>query len=131
MKALAWLLALANLLALAWWQGWLERWMPSGREPARVAGQVAPERLRVVPQERFEATLAIARGPCLEVGPLDDAALQRVAAWGGGLTDAKGELDRPSYRVRFAMTLARDELDARRSQLAGLAGREPTDCTPR
>lgn len=125
------MLALANLLALAWWQGWLDRWIASGREPARIADQVAPERLRVVPQERFEATLAIVRGPCLEVGPLEDVALQRVAAWGSGLTDAKGEIDRPSYRVRFAATLSGEELDARRAQLAGLAGREPSDCAVR
>jgi len=131
MKALAWVLVLANLLALAWWQGWLERWLPSGREPGRVTQQIAPERLRVVPQERFDAAVAILRGPCLEVGPLDDVALQRVAAWGGGLTDARGEIDRPKYRLRFAATIPDDEFGARRAQLAGLSGREPTACAAR
>jgi len=130
-KPLVWALAVANLLALAWWQGWLDRWLPGGREPGRIAGQIAPERIRIVPLKEFDAALALARGRCLEVGPLDDATLQRVASWGAGLTGAEVELARPLYRVSFAASLSDQDLAARRAELAGLAARDPVPCAQR
>jgi hypothetical protein len=128
MKALVWLLALANLLALAWWQGWLDRWLPSAREPERVAAQIAPDRIRVVPLREFDAALALARGRCLEVGPVDDLTLQRLLSWGTALPGAQTELERPLFRVRFPLSLSDEDLAARRAELAGLAGRDPAPC---
>lgn len=128
MKALVWVLAVANLLAFAWWQGWLDRWLPGSREPGRIARQIAPERIRVVPLKEFDTALALARGRCLEVGPLDDATLQRVATWGARLAGAEGVLARPLYRVSFSATFSDEDLAARRAELAGLAGRDPVPC---
>jgi len=128
LKALVWVLAVANLLVLAWWQGWLVRWLPGSREPDRIARQIAPDRIRVVPLKEFDTALALARGRCLEVGPLDDATLQRVAAWGAELAGAEAELARPLYRVSFAATFPEEDLAARRAELAVLAGREPVPC---
>jgi len=55
LRALLVVLVLANLLALAWWQGWLAAWSsPAGTADGRPA-EIAPERLRVVPLERLEA----------------------------------------------------------------------------
>ncbi len=46
-------LAVANVLVLAWWQGWLSPlWDPPGtseREPLRVARQLRPEAVRATP----------------------------------------------------------------------------------
>lgn len=55
MRAVLAILVFANLLALAWWQGWLAAWIsPAGTADGRPA-EIAPERLRVVPLERLEA----------------------------------------------------------------------------
>ena len=67
MKGLAWLLLLANLLALAWWQGWLDTWLPTGREPQRLAAQVQPQRLQPVPASELEAARASVAERCIEV----------------------------------------------------------------
>ncbi len=132
MKALAAALIVANLLALAWWQGWIDDWVPSSREPQRVARQVAPERLAVVPIERLDTALRRLADAdrCLEVGPLDDAAFARVAYWVATLgTGARGEAIPPVYRVRLGATIERADLLARRAELAATAGREPVPCT--
>ncbi len=135
MKKLAALLVVANLLAFAWWQGMLDRWLPGSREPQRLEGQIAPEKLKLVPLERLERAEA-ARGAadaarCAEVGPLDDGALARVAEWVATLGDsARGEAAPPLYRVHFAATLAPADLLAHRAELAARAGREPGGCAP-
>jgi hypothetical protein len=53
MKALIVALLTANVLALAWWQGWLSPLLdPPGasqREPLRAARQLRPEALKVTP----------------------------------------------------------------------------------
>lgn len=128
MRLLVSMLVLANALALAWWQGWIDRWVPTGRDPDRLARQIAPERLAVVPLPALEAALAKANLRCLEVGPLDDATLQRLAAWAVGLPEVSGELAAPSFRIRFAPSVPDAERAARRAELAGLAGREPAAC---
>jgi hypothetical protein len=51
LRALAWLLVLANALAWAYGQGHLDRWLPapsSPREPERLTRQIEPQRLRLV-----------------------------------------------------------------------------------
>ncbi|HWS75619.1 MAG TPA: hypothetical protein VN324_10810 [Quisquiliibacterium sp.] len=54
MRTLLLALVLANLLALAWWQGWTAAWRSPAGTPAGSAGEIAPERLRVVPIDRLE-----------------------------------------------------------------------------
>ena len=46
-------LVLANVLALAWWQGWFGAWMSSAGLPASASAEIAPDRLRVVPLDRL------------------------------------------------------------------------------
>lgn len=136
MRALAVLLVVANLVAFAWWQGRLDQWLPDSREPERLQGQVAPEKLKVVPVERLEQAerAAAARevtdtARCMEVVPLDEAAFARVAEWVATLGDrARGEAAPPVYRVRFAGTPEPADLLARRAELAARAGREPGGC---
>ncbi|GAA4413899.1 hypothetical protein [Quisquiliibacterium transsilvanicum] len=55
MRALLAVLVLANLLAFAWWQGWLEAWSPQAGTAVGRPAEIAPERLVVVPLERLEA----------------------------------------------------------------------------
>lgn len=133
MKRLAALLLIANLVAFAWWQGRLDRWLPGSREPERLAGQVAPEKLKRVPLDRLErqraAPVVANVDRCLEVGPLDDAAFARVVEWVATLGDsARGEAALPLYRVHFAATLEPAELLARRAELAARTGLEPGRC---
>ncbi|MFP5460672.1 MAG: hypothetical protein ACLGII_03740 [Gammaproteobacteria bacterium] len=54
MRALLVVLVLANLLAFAWWQGWLAAWSPQAGTADERPAEIAPERLRVVPLERLE-----------------------------------------------------------------------------
>ena len=103
MRALLLALVVANLLFLAWAQGWLAPGLPGPRaglgEPQRLANQVRPEWVRVVPAQSgsesesgsgggsasasasasasvAEASEARESGQaCLEAGPLDAASL--------------------------------------------------------
>lgn len=72
MRLLLLSLVLANLVALAWWQGWLggghDAPGTSGGRPA----EIAPERLRVVPLERLDAERAADR-PTAAQEPADAA----------------------------------------------------------
>lgn len=49
MRLLIPLLLVANLAALAWWQGWLDPWLGVPRESARLERQIEPRALRLVP----------------------------------------------------------------------------------
>ena len=68
MRTLALVLLCANLVAFAWWQGWLDRWYAPQRDPGRVAAQVAPDRLQVVPLERLLRASQAESAPCREPG---------------------------------------------------------------
>ncbi|MCL4743951.1 MAG: hypothetical protein KJZ83_00910 [Burkholderiaceae bacterium] len=126
MRTVALVLVLVNLLALAWWQGWLDRWYAPQRDLTRVAAQVSPEKLRVVPLERLAARDL---RPCREVGALDAAASARVAAWVTGLGGAAaGEQSGAVYRVRFNAPIDAEELKKRLAELAAVAGRETLPC---
>ena len=86
------LLLLANAGYYAWSEGLLLQWgfgpLPQG-EPHRLAQQIRPEAVRVLPPEeagRLEAGAGAARAPeCLQAGPLADAAAeplrQALAGW--------------------------------------------------
>jgi hypothetical protein len=76
LRALAALLLLANLLFLAWTQGWLSPALPlphqGEREPERLARQLRPEAVQPVSAAAASAARAAA-GVCLEAGPFNDA----------------------------------------------------------
>jgi hypothetical protein len=128
MKGLAWLLLLANLLALAWWQGWLDTWLPTGREPQRLAAQVQPQRLQPVPASELEAARASVAERCIEVGLLDEATRQRVASWAQGLAGVRSEPLVEGYRLIFAPGTPQEQINARSAELATVATRAPTPC---
>ena len=55
MKYLIGALVVANLLALAWFNGWMAPLGGDPREPDRIASEIEPQRLRVVPSDRLPA----------------------------------------------------------------------------
>ena len=78
LRALALLLLLGNALFFAWTQGWLGA-PPrhAEREPARLAAQVRPEALTVLPASTAGLALQAARAAalvCLEAGPFSGPA---------------------------------------------------------
>jgi hypothetical protein len=80
LRALVAALVLANVLFFAWARGWLEPVWPaphSGeREPARLAAQLNPERVVVLPASAASVAITAAREAalvCLEAGPLGEA----------------------------------------------------------
>lgn len=86
------LLLLANGAYYAWAAGMLRAWgfgPLEQHEPHRVAQQLRPEAVRVLPAEesrRLEAAEAVARAPeCLQAGPFEDLAAdgvrQVLATW--------------------------------------------------
>ncbi len=86
----------ANLLFLAWSQGWMAPAFPGPRanqgEPQRLANQLRPEWVQVLPPAAAASRVAAARrgAPlCLEAGPLPAAALDAAVASlaGAGLAD--------------------------------------------
>lgn len=48
MRALVPVLIVANGLALAWWQGWLDPWVGVERQPQRLERQVRPETMQII-----------------------------------------------------------------------------------
>jgi hypothetical protein len=86
MKRAVLLLLLANLALFAWQQGTFGPATQAGREPQRVARQVAAEKIRVLSPEQVAALRGgpkaagngIAGLACLEFGDFDDASLARV-----------------------------------------------------
>lgn len=100
MRALIVALVLANGLAFAWWQGWLDRWIVIGRTPERLAAQLAPERLKVVSLERLEprrdaSGQPLSRPACWETDSLDEPAAREL----GTRLQALGEAVRAEAAV--------------------------------
>lgn len=76
------LLLVANGLYFAWAQGWLAPGLPAPREgerePERIAAQLRPEAVVVLPPKAASAAVTAARAAaaqCLEAGPFPDAAV--------------------------------------------------------
>jgi hypothetical protein len=87
LRVLVVLLLLANLLFFGWARGWLApAWPPprhGEREPERLAAQVRPELITVLPAAAASAAEQAARAAadvCLEAGPFDAAALSGAEA---------------------------------------------------
>lgn len=123
-------LLIANLVLFAWTQGWLDDVAGvraiGDREPERMARQVRPELIRVLPPQ--SAASAVAKAACLEAGPFAadeiggaDAALQAAlpAELRGAVSTVK--LDKPGqwmvymgkYPSREALQKKIDELKRR------------------
>ena len=80
LRALLALLLLANLLFFGWTHAWFAPVLKPPRagehEPERVAAQLRPEAVVVLPGDAASAAISAARATaaaCLEAGPLDDA----------------------------------------------------------
>lgn len=89
MKLAFLLLLLVNLALFAWQRGFFGPVFETGREPQRIAHQVAPEKLRVLTPEQLAAlrstaksaaNTAAAKPACFEFGDFDDDGLARVQA---------------------------------------------------
>jgi hypothetical protein len=85
LRAVVALLLLANLVFFGWSQGWLAPVLGAPhqgeREPERLAAQVHPELVTVLPAKAASAAVAAARAvTCLEAGPLAEADLPAAEA---------------------------------------------------
>jgi hypothetical protein len=85
LRGLVILLLLANFAFFAWTQGWLDTVVGTraigDREPERMARQVRPELVRILPAgSGSDATPAAAALACLEAGPISEANLAAAQA---------------------------------------------------
>ena len=87
LRTLAALLILGNVLFFGWTQAWfVPHWPPprhAEREPERLAAQVRPEAVTVLPPRAALAALSAARAAalqCLEAGPLGEAEIATAEA---------------------------------------------------
>lgn len=141
LRVLVALLLLANLAFYAWTQGWLDGVVSvrsiGDREPERLARQVRPETVRILPAGAASAPSAAASAPspaasatpatlaCLEAGPFSDAdmaaaqATAQLALPSGSWVTLR--IDRPGawivylgkYANRAVMRNKEDELNRR------------------
>jgi hypothetical protein len=132
LRTLLLLLLLANALVFAWSHNWLEPLLPApgqaDREPARLASQVHPEAVRILPPTAASDATGAARQSalrCVEVGPfgLVDAAAAEAALEAGGLASGAWERDlRGPAQVWLRVPRADAAL---RERLQGLAASSP------
>ena len=87
LRGLLLLLLAANIFFLAWSQGWMAPAWPGPRlgqgEPQRLADQIRPEWVQVLPAAAAASRVAGARQAsrvCLEAGPLEETALAAAEA---------------------------------------------------
>ncbi len=132
LRALLLVLLLANGLVFAWVQGWLEPLLhapgQADREPARLAGQINPEVVRILPAAAAHEAAGAARAAalrCVEVGPfgLVDAAAAEAVLEAGGLAPGTWERD---LRGPAQVWLRVPRADAAtREKLQGLSASRP------
>jgi hypothetical protein len=88
MKLAFLLLLLTNLALFAWQRGVFGPVLEAGREPQRIARQVAPEKIRALTPEQLAALRSTAKSAaksaakpaCFEFGDFDEASLERAQA---------------------------------------------------
>ncbi|MEO6031434.1 MAG: hypothetical protein ABIP61_05965 [Burkholderiaceae bacterium] len=140
LRALVLLLVLANGAFYAWTQGWLDEAVGvraiGDREPERLARQVRPELVRILPPDAATSSTRAAEAEpnplaCLEAGPFGDAevaaaeaALQAAAPHLANGRWARIETSQPGawivYMGRYASrdALAKKEDELRRREVA-------------
>ena len=140
LRALVLLLVLANAAFYAWTQGWLDDAVGvraiGDREPERIARQVHPELIRILPPDAVASSASPAQADagmlaCLEAGPFSDtevataeAALQTAAPNLTSSRWARIETSQPGawivYMGRFASreALAKKEEELRRREVS-------------
>ena len=102
----------ANLAFYAWTQGWLDDVVgvraTGDREPERLARQVRPELIRVLPPQSAASVVATAKPVCLEAGPFApdeiggaDAALQSALPSNQRASVATVKLDKPGLWIVY------------------------------
>ncbi len=139
------LLVLVNLVLFLWWQGAFGGGAQAGREPQRLAQQIAPESIRLLTPGELAALHgapqpAAAAAACVEFGDFDEASLPRVQARLAEL--ALGErlrarrIDSPAWFIVYlpaAATRAEAEraaLDLRNRGISDLVVMGPNTSTP-
>jgi hypothetical protein len=76
MKYLIGVLVAANLLCLAWFNGWMAPLGGDPREPDRIATEIEPQRLRILPPSRLPAdALSVPSSPSLSNEPSSTSAV--------------------------------------------------------
>ncbi len=129
-RLLALVLLLANLLAFSWLQGWLDPWVPSGREPLRVSRQVAPQTVQLIPASELEAQLERIAARCFQYALLDEPTLERIKAWTAPYPGIRVESTPGRLRLRLPTEATDAELTTRRDEVSLIAGRGPDRCAP-
>ena len=85
LRALVVLLILVNLVFWVWAQGWLDGFTSmratGDREPERMARQVRPQTLRILPPAAASSSALESRPACLEAGPFAEDASSRALAY--------------------------------------------------
>lgn len=90
------ILLAANAALFAYQRGYLDTIFPSGREPARMQGQINADRIRIVPQGSAEAPPRNERG---EGAAKPDASTLAAAASGAASASASKAQDAPAAPV--------------------------------
>ncbi len=148
LRAFVVLLVLANLGFFAWTQGWLAAVVGLGpraeREPERLARQVQPQRVRIVPpSEAVSAMAPTARVDalvCLEAGPFNPAEADAAESllqtalpagrWERRNTEQPGEWIIYVGRFTAADAQKKKSDELRRMQIAFDEVHSPPDLTP-
>ncbi|WP_019142144.1 SPOR domain-containing protein [Noviherbaspirillum massiliense] len=88
LKLLFWLLLLANAVLLAFQQGYLEAWIPSGHEPARMNNQFNADKIRQIPADAASKLVAPPATPKVaEQKPLEKPPILACAEIGNFTAD--------------------------------------------
>lgn len=90
LKFFFWILLLANAALFAYQRGYLDMFLPSGHEPARVANQLNADKIRVVPAPKA-SSLAVAAAPAEPVVTAEPAAVAAEKK----TVQAEGKADTP------------------------------------
>jgi hypothetical protein len=110
LRAAVLLLVLANGVYYAWSQGLLLSfgWAPAQQEePYRVAQQIRPEAVRVLPASESRPADPAAKAPeCLQAGPFDDKLAEPVRQLLAGGHRAAGRWSRSPSRAAGSSTWA-------------------------
>ena len=145
LRALVVAMLAANLLFFAWARGWLSPALPlphqGEREPERLAAQVHPELIRIVPPQAASAAVTAASTQCLEAGPFADGdiGVAEAAVLAAGVPNAafeRRDLQPPPqwlvYMGRFddAGALRTKQAELRRLKLSFDELRQPAELAP-